>query len=358
MTAGAGPDLLQRSPRILVIRRDNIGDLVCTTPLIAALRQRYPGAYIAALVNSYNRGVLDGNPALDEVFAYTKGKHREPGASLLATYAGRLGLFLALRRRRFDYAVLAAPHFQPHALRFARAAGARQVVGFIDGVGVAGLDHPVPYGTGGSLHEAADVFRLGVPLGVSGEPPPAQVFPRPGELSRVHAALRSLPDGPVVAVHISARKPSQRWPVERYVEAMRELHRQCNARFILLWAPGSEANPMHPGDDGKAAATGREAGRLGLPLLAWPTGRLPELVAALAASDAVLCSDGGAMHLAAALGRPIACLFGDSSPARWHPWACPHVVLQSPGRVVDEVPASAAVAAVMQLLDTSRGTGA
>ncbi|MBM3345044.1 MAG: glycosyltransferase family 9 protein [Betaproteobacteria bacterium] len=358
MTAGSGPDPRQRSPRILLIRRDNIGDLVCTTPLIAALRQRHPGAYIAALVNSYNRDVLDGNPTLDEVFDYTKGKHREPGTTLFATYAGRVRLFMAMRRRRFDFAVLAAPHFQPHALCFARASGARHVVGFVDGRGAARIDHPVSYGSGATLHEAEDVFRLGAPLGVSGEPPSARVFPQPATLVRVRTALGALPGGPVVAMHISARKPSQRWPAERYVEAMHELHRRGNARFILLWAPGSDANPMHPGDDEKAASVSREAGGLGLPLLSWPTARLPELVAALAASDAVLCSDGGAMHLAAALGRPIACLFGDSSPARWHPWACPHVVLQSPGRVVDEVPVSAAVAAVMQLLEASRETGA
>ncbi len=29
-------------PKFLVIRRDNIGDLVCTLPLIAALRHHYP----------------------------------------------------------------------------------------------------------------------------------------------------------------------------------------------------------------------------------------------------------------------------------------------------------------------------
>src|SRR5262249_10029526 len=57
-------------PRILVIRRDNIGDLVCTTPLIFALRDRYPEAHIAALVNTYNEAVLAGNPALDAVHAY------------------------------------------------------------------------------------------------------------------------------------------------------------------------------------------------------------------------------------------------------------------------------------------------
>ena len=61
----------------LVIRRDNIGDLVCTLPLIVALRKRHPKARIEALVNSYNRDVLQGHPALDAVHAYTKGKHRE-----------------------------------------------------------------------------------------------------------------------------------------------------------------------------------------------------------------------------------------------------------------------------------------
>ena len=56
--------------RILVVRRDNIGDLVCTTPLIRALRQRYPDARIDALVNSYNLPVVAHNPDLDNAYAY------------------------------------------------------------------------------------------------------------------------------------------------------------------------------------------------------------------------------------------------------------------------------------------------
>ena len=46
------------SPRILVIRRDNIGDLACTTPLIDGLRARWPDAHLAALVTTYNAEVL------------------------------------------------------------------------------------------------------------------------------------------------------------------------------------------------------------------------------------------------------------------------------------------------------------
>ena len=53
--------------KILVLRRDNIGDLVLTTPVLAALRQRFPHARIEALVNSYSAPVLEGHPDIDRV---------------------------------------------------------------------------------------------------------------------------------------------------------------------------------------------------------------------------------------------------------------------------------------------------
>jgi hypothetical protein len=65
--------------KILVIRRDNIGDLVCTTPLIHALRTRFPKARLDLLVNSYNAPLLVGHPDVDHLYVYTKAKHRENG---------------------------------------------------------------------------------------------------------------------------------------------------------------------------------------------------------------------------------------------------------------------------------------
>ena len=69
------PAVLGFAPRkLLVIRRDNIGDLVCTTPLLRSLRQKYPEARIDALVTSYNEPILENNPDVDYVYAYTKAK--------------------------------------------------------------------------------------------------------------------------------------------------------------------------------------------------------------------------------------------------------------------------------------------
>ncbi|MBI2317053.1 MAG: lipopolysaccharide heptosyltransferase family protein, partial [Betaproteobacteria bacterium] len=61
-------------------------------------------------------------------------------------------------------------------------------------------------------------------------------------------------------------------------------------------------------------------------------------------------ADGGAMHLAAGLGKPIVCLFGDSGAERWHPWGVPHQLLQAPSREVADISVEAVVQAYTALL--------
>lgn len=72
----------------------------------------------------------------------------------------------------------------------------------------------------------------------------------------------------------------------------------------------------------------------GLPIYAVPTSTLPDLIAGLSLCDVLVQSDGGAMHLAAALGKPILCFFGQSDAGRWHPWGVPYELLQPENRDV------------------------
>src|SRR4029077_17964301 len=180
-------------PRILVIRRDNIGDLVCTTPLIFALRERFPRGHIAALVNTYNEPVLSGNPAVDAVYAYEKGKHRGEKRSIVSVYADRLKLIFRLRRERFDYAVLATPGFEPRSLRLARLIGARHVLGNNEpGKVPPRLDIALIYDSSANRHQVEEVFGLVRALGVDGAPPPARVFWGAAERREVECALGGL----------------------------------------------------------------------------------------------------------------------------------------------------------------------
>lgn len=291
------------APRILILRRDNIGDLVCTTPLIAALRGQLPGAWIGALVNTYNAEVLARNTLLDEVLVYEKMKHRSKGA--LALFKDRLKLVSSIRGRRLDAVLVPAPSAQ--SLKLANSLGARKVV-------VARPDLP------GEMHEVERSFETGRELGITGAPGKVRVFPDPAAVERVRDLAGT---GPFVAIHISARRPKQRWPLERYAALAREMAR--DGHVMLLWAPGPADDPRHPGDDLAAAKVLASAGGNAIPV---PTPDLATLIAALSLARLVVCPDGGAMHLAAALGKPVVALFGDSPVARWRPWGVEHRVVR------------------------------
>ena len=345
---------LSGSPRYLIIRRDNIGDLVCTTPFISALRERHPNAYIAALVNSYNREILDGNPDIDEVFAYTKAKHRGPARTLFGVMVERIRMLCTLRRCGIDLAILAAPGFQKRSLRMARWAGAKQVLGFVGHEGEGNVELGVANVEAVDLHEVEAVFRLGAAIGIHGDPPRARIFPDPKMRSAVDEKVRlflALRQGPIIGIHISARKPSQRWPAERFAALSQELSNTCNARVLLFWSPGGDSNALHPGDDAKAESIINACGEENL--LAVPTTRLADLIAAVAACDMVICADGGAMHIAAALRKHIVCLFGDSSASRWRPWGTHYELLQSGSRNVMDIEVEQVVMAALKLIDAT-----
>ncbi len=317
--------------RILVVRRDNIGDLVCTTPLLRALRARHPGAWIGLLGNSYNVPVLQGHPDLDEVLAYTKLKHRGDGG-LFGNLLDRARLLARLRREPLDWLLLPGAQRAEGMLRALRAT---RVVG-------AG-------GARAGEHEVERVFRMGRELGVEGTPPVCSVAVDAARATALRGRLGIATGTRVIGLHISARKPSQRWPLERHVELVRGLLAASpGTRVLLFWSPGSSADALHPGDDDTAArlrAGVDDAARL-LPV---PTGALPDLVAGLSLCDALVCSDGGAMHVAAALGRPMVCLFGQSDASRWRPWGVDHRLLQPDSRNVADVSVEEVRAALASL---------
>lgn len=321
---------------ILVIRRDNIGDLVCTTPLLAALRAAHPGAWIGVLANSYNAPALEGNPDVDEVFSYRKLKHIGEDEGVLAALRGRLAMLWALRQRNLDVAIVAAGAQDIRGGRFARLLSPRRIVLSAD--------------PAAGVHEVERTFSAARILGYRGPIPPLKVIPLREAAEDAAAAVRAAGmRSPIIGIHISARRATQRWPAGHFASLAAKLAERHAASILLFWSPGAEDDAKHPGDDGKARAV-MHAARDAVPMLPCPTRKLSELVAGLSQCDAVVCSDGGAMHLAAGLGKPIACFFGDSPVDRWRPWGVPHVVMQAPSGKVSDVSVQDAANAVQRLL--------
>ena len=320
--------------KILIIRRDNIGDLVCTTPLIRSLRRQLPDAKIEVLATRYNSAVLENNPNIDALHSYTKAKHRVPGESLLSIYWQRFLTILKLRKSHFDVALLPG-NVNDSALRFARWIAPQRIII---------QTHPDQIGG----HEVERCCNLLNKLGLVYEDPAPLIVANP-DLALQIRFRHSIPENtPIIGIHISARKPSQRWPTECFSDLINKISQIVpNTTFMLLWAPGSANNPQHPGDDEKAEAIISKTTTF--PVFPVPTHHLEELIASLSLCNSVICADGGAMHLAAGLGKPIVALFGQSTVDRWKPWRVPQVVIQKPSLEVNDIGVDEVVDAFLRL---------
>ena len=326
-------------PKILVIRRDNIGDLVCTTPALAALRKHYPDAEIAALVNSYNAEVLRGNPNLDHVFVYQKLKHAGGIASRFKAVAERLKLIAQLRRWKPDVTILAKASYERHGLNFARQFGAKSIIGYVpddlsQAKGLPNIQLPTPEFT--ALHEVEAVNQLLAPLGINDALGLLQVFPDAGAVAGLNTRIPAASKR--IALHISAREPERRWGNDNFIALSKHiLETQPESQILLFWSPGKADDPHHPGDD-EAAAQLMQAVQSDR-LVPMPTQNLTELIAALSLCELFIGTDGGALHLAVGLNKPCVALF-ENLPQKlkhWYPWRVPSWVVHGEGPAVASI---------------------
>ena len=199
-------------------------------------------------------------------------------------------------------------------------------------------------------HAVSKMAKLGALLSAEETLGATKLFPDADLVARERARLVALgwdPKRSSVALHISSRKQDQRWPEESFVELAKSLTASGNLQILLFWSPGAENDPMHPGDDGKAQ---RILERLhGLTAFPCPTAEIKQLIASLSLADQMICSDGGAMHIAAALNKPIVCFFGTSFVPEWHPWGVPYIALQKPSRTVADITVNETLAAFVEL---------
>ena len=342
--------MAQNLRKILVIRRDNIGDLVCTTPAFAALRKRYPNAEIGALVNSYNAEVLRGNPNVDRVFVYQKLKHAGNLASRFKALNQRLKLIAQLRRWKPDVTILAKASYDRHGLNFARQIGAKNIIGYVpddlsQAKGLPDIRLATPEFT--AVHEVEAVNGLLKPLGIEDALGPLQVFP---DTSAIDALKARVPAAKRIALHISAREIERRWGNDNFIALARHiLETHPDTQILLFWSPGKADDPHHPGDDEAAEQLIQAIGSDRL--IPMPTKNLTELIAALAVCDTFIGTDGGAMHLAVGLNKKILAMF-ENKPDKlnhWYPWQVPNKVVHGPEPGISSIPLDTVLVALSEL---------
>jgi len=94
--------------RILVVMLHMIGDVVCATPVIPALREKYPDAYIAFMVGDVAYELIKDNPLLDEVILFGERRYwfdLQGGRPFKEILDELWEFVLSLRERGFDLVI-------------------------------------------------------------------------------------------------------------------------------------------------------------------------------------------------------------------------------------------------------------
>lgn len=305
--------------RVLVVRPNfRIGNTLITSPLVLALRQRFPGATIDWLAGDTTASLLANLP-LNQVFTISR--------RFIARPWQFVGLFVGLRRARYDVAIEAGMGSFSGGL-YAILAGARYRVGCA-GKGDRFLNVRLPQVATAHVYDSPAAFaRL---LGVECPDHPIYVVSSE-ERQRAEAVLASLglvQDGAVVpfaAVFVGGHQ-DKRWPAPQWLDMVRALA-EAGGRMAVFLGP----EEMHFA----------ERMRDGLAGLAGVVPPQPlRIFAALWSSAALIVTpDSGPMHLAAALQVPAVAILQSDNSRSYAPRGAGDVVLMRPS--VDD-----AVGAVM-----------
>ena len=150
--------------RVLIVKRDKLGDLLLTMPVIARLASALPHAEIHLLANDYNAWVVDGYPSLARTWTYPRA--RDGGRLRVAAALSQLPLHWRLRRQRFEWAFVMGGDESHRGIRRAIVSGAARVVAYAREPADYGerLTDPLPPPVEG--HETARMLALLAPLGL------------------------------------------------------------------------------------------------------------------------------------------------------------------------------------------------
>lgn len=314
---------------ILIIRRDNIGDLVCTTPLIEGVKKAYPDANVYLLINSVSQDVIKNNPYIHRTYIYKKAKHRAKNQSALGVYLERAAIFIKLRAIRFDAAILANPTPCKYSLRMARLAGVKKIIGA--DLGDKNITDPYSETDFSGKHQVEKAFSYLKSISQDNIPiPEVKVFPDSDELLFAKQKRETLlPESDdIYGVHISSRSPKRRWSLENYAEIIQRLTADNHRGVLIFWSPQGTLSPDDIGDQARAEQLIKLCSNDRVAL--YPTGSVRELLGGFAQCSTILCSDGGQMHLASALQKNLVVFFGDTDSDAWHPWSGKYKIMQTP----------------------------
>lgn len=295
--------------RILLIRRNGIGDMICALPLMRSVRAAFPAARIEVLASGTNAAVARSARVADEVLVYPRrsGIHRNK-------YANLFRVARELRSRAYDLVVAITGGHSTFLASIAYVSGAAWRAGYVPVRGEPHFAYTLPVDPPPEDdHQVERCLRLLLPLGAPAAP--VDLSFDPGDAAREYASR--IAGGRFMLYNASATRPWNAWTAERIAALAARLDVQMVVsgvaadRAVLQQLKGRVAAVVEPPSIHHFAALAER-------------------------SVFVMSGDGGAVHVAAAMSKPTFVLYPRrGNPRLWAPYGVPHAFIRSSGDVAD-----------------------
>jgi ADP-heptose:LPS heptosyltransferase len=307
--------------KVLLVRLDNLGDVLLMTPAFQAVKAALPSASLTLLASPIGAQVGALDPDIDEVIVY-QAPWMDPWHKLLQDSRREQGMIAEIKARGFDGAIIFTSYHQsplPAAYLCYLADIPLRVAASIDGPGsLLTTRHKHPERM---MHEVERGLDLVGAIGIATDEQDLVLSVPDDAMRLVDDLLASHGVGthhPLVVVHPGCSMPARTYPWEMYAEIINLLVEQLGA-FVYV-----------TGAEDERALVARVPGRV------YPENRrstlalagvlpFPAFCGLIKRADLTITNNTGPMHISAAVKTPVVALFAlTNPPQQWGPWHVAH----------------------------------
>ncbi|PKN09332.1 MAG: lipopolysaccharide heptosyltransferase I, partial [Deltaproteobacteria bacterium HGW-Deltaproteobacteria-5] len=285
---------------ILIVKLSAIGDVIHTLPSLAALRRLYPDAHITWVVEEAASGLVLHHPLLNRVIIFRRKKWIEDlkKGNFQSVRQDTCSFLEELRSRRYDLVI--DFHGLLKSVMVVLASGGKRKLGYDSWQELSGLflNEKIPE----DMNKHAVDRYLDFPRYLGAEPGPAEfILPVNAETeSRSRVAYWE----------------TKLWDNEKFADLADLIKDRMKMDVVFTGSRKEDAADIVSRMRGEGINLGGET-------------TLAELACIYKDALAVISTDSGPMHLAAATGTPVIALFGPTDPARTGPYGTGHVIIRA-----------------------------
>jgi len=324
--------------RILLVKQhDQLGDLLLFSPVLPAVRNRFPNAYIAVCTRGYTKDVVLEDPLVDDVLVI----HRRLGNWRVRDLACAarclvLGFDLAIVFNTISHSFTSDMVTLLGRARY-RIGPTEPTFPRVKKNAFYNIEVSIPRER---MQMSEMYLSIAEPLGVSiGEVKERMYVGREWE-DEAASALESWGvkrDDKLFAIHPGGARDYARWPLERYSELGDRLSLLPNARIVMIVGRGESW--------GEDVARQMKAE----PIICKAT-KLKLLAAIFKHVQVYVGNDTGLLHVAASVGTKVVGIYGKTNPDVWKPKGSHVIAVRSGDMDVNSIKVEEVYSAVTGLL--------